>query len=102
ADLAGDVCLARELQHLSPEGSLELFVLGDVGARIDALDLDIDLFALGGCAGAGGERAHGERLRRLPAVERIGVGAEQEEEVFLGEVDREARSEEHTSELQSL
>ena len=42
ADLAGDVGLARQLQHLRAEGRLERLVLGDVGERVDERDVESD------------------------------------------------------------
>ena len=45
ADLAGDVGLARQLQHLRAEGRLEVVVLGDIGERVDQLRVDVDRLA---------------------------------------------------------
>ncbi len=89
ADLAGDVGLARKLQHLGAEGRLELLVFGDIGERIDERDIEGDDLARCRVGGAQRQRAHGQRLRRLPAVERVGVGAQQEQQVGFREVDVE-------------
>ena len=55
ADLAGDVGLARQLQHLGAEGRLERLVLGDLAERVDERRVDRDGLA----------RA---RPRRSPAI----------------------------------
>ncbi len=45
ADLAGDVGLARQAQHLRPEGRLQIVVLGDVGEGVDELNVEVDVLA---------------------------------------------------------
>ena len=68
-------------QHLGAEGRLQRLVLGDLGERVDEGGIEARRLAGAGRRGAGDQRGIGEALGGLPAVEGVGVGAEQEQEI---------------------
>ena len=88
-DLAGDIRFAGEKEDLGPEGRFEGVVLGDLAEGVDQRRIDRARLACTDRRGSGDQRAVRQHLRRPPAVERIGVGPQQEEEFIRRQVDRQ-------------